>query len=38
MARYREYSYEQSLMVSISLARQVLPGTFEYTVNYLIRP
>ena len=36
MARYREYSYDQSLMVPISLAEQLQPGTFEYTVNYLV--
>ena len=36
MARYREYSYEQSLMLPIRLADQVQPGTFEYTVNYLV--
>ena len=36
MARYREYSYEQSLMIPIRLADQVQPGTFEYTVNYLV--
>ena len=36
MARYREYCYEQSLMVPIRLADQVQPGTFEYTVNYLV--
>ena len=36
MARYREYSYEQSLMVPISLTEQLQPGTFEHTVNYLV--
>lgn len=36
MARYREYSYDQSLMVPISLAAQLQPGTFEYTINYLV--
>ena len=36
MARYREYSYEQSLMVPVRLADQVQLGTFEYTVNYLV--
>ena len=36
MARYRVYSYEQSLMVPIRLAEQLQPGTFEYTVNYLV--
>ena len=36
MARYREYSYEQSLMLPIRLSLQVQPGTFEYTINYLV--
>ena len=31
MARYRVYSYEQSVMVPISLGAQAQPGTFEYT-------
>ena len=36
MARYREYCYEQSLMLPVRLADQLQPGTFEYTVNYLV--
>lgn len=36
MARYKPYSYEQQLMIPISLSKQVLPGTFEYTLNTLI--
>ena len=36
MPRYREYSYDQSLMVPIRLGEQLQPGTFEYTVNYLV--
>ncbi len=36
MPRYREYSYEQSLMLPVRLADQLQPGTFEYTVNYLV--
>jgi len=36
MAKYREYSYEQSLMLPIRLAEQLQPGTFEHTVNYLV--
>ena len=36
MARYREYSYDQALMVPITLAAQLQPGTFEYTMNYLV--
>ena len=36
MARYKNYSYEQQLMVAVSLEKQILPGTFEYTLNTLI--
>src|SRR2546425_8529981 len=36
MARYKEYSYEQTKLIPLSFSRQILPGTFEYTLNYLI--
>jgi transposase len=36
MARYKEYCYEQTKLIPLSFSRQILPGTFEYTVNYLI--
>jgi len=36
MARFRDYSYEQTLMVPVSLERQIQPGTFEYALNYLV--
>lgn len=36
MARYREYCYEQSRLLPVSLRQQIQPGTFEYTINYLI--
>src|SRR5690606_29400610 len=36
MARYKHYDYRQTKMLPVSLDRQVLPGTFEYTLNYLI--
>ena len=36
MARYREYSPEQARLLPVSLSRQIQPGTFEYTVNYLV--
>jgi len=35
MARYKERS-QDSIMVPISLAQQLLPGTFEFTLNELI--
>ena len=36
MAKFKPYSYEQQLMIPVSLSRQVLPGTFEYILNTLI--
>lgn len=36
MARYKHYDYAQMKMLPISFDRQILPGTFEYTLNYLI--
>ena len=36
MARYKHYDYKQTKMLPISFDRQILPGTFEYTLNYLI--
>ena len=36
MARYKEYSYEQTKLIPIVFSNQILPGTFEYTLNHLI--
>jgi transposase len=36
MARYKHYDYTQMKMLPISFDRQILPGTFEHTLNYLI--
>ena len=36
MARYKEYSYSQGKFIPIHFSRQILPGTFEYMLNYLI--
>lgn len=36
MARYKEYSYDQGKFIPIQFDRQVLPGTFEYTLSYLV--
>ena len=36
MARYRDYSYEQTKLIPIAFSNQIQPGTFEYTLNYLI--
>jgi len=36
MARYKEYSYEQGKFIPIHFDKQILPGTFEFTLSYLI--
>lgn len=36
MARYKDYCYEQGKLIPISFRDQILPGTFEYTLSYLI--
>lgn len=36
MARFKEYSYDQGKFIPIFFDRQILPGTFEYTLSYLI--
>lgn len=36
MPRFKDYSYDQSVMLAISFDRQILPGSFEHTLTYLI--
>jgi transposase len=36
VARFKEYSYEQSRFIPVSLSEQIQPGTIEYTINYLV--
>jgi transposase len=36
MARYKHHDYGQSKLIPVHFDRQVLPGTFEYTLSYLI--
>ncbi len=36
MARYKNYSYEQTKFIPVSFSRQILEGTFEHTLNYII--
>jgi len=36
VAKYRDYSYEQSRLLPVSLINQIQPGTIEYTINYLV--
>lgn len=36
MARYKRYSYDQAKLLPVSFSRQILPGSFEYTLSYLV--
>jgi transposase len=36
MARYKAYDYSQGKFIPIHFDRQILPGTFEYSLHYLI--
>jgi transposase len=36
LARYKEFDYSQGKFIPIHFDKQILPGTFEYTLNYLI--
>jgi transposase len=36
MARYKSYDYGQTKLLPVSFERQVMPGTFEYTLSHLI--
>ena len=36
MARFREYSYEQTVMLPVALGRQLQSGSFEHAVNHLV--
>ena len=36
MARYKDYNYKQTKLLPVDFAEQILPGSFEYTLNYLV--
>ncbi len=36
MARYKDYSYEQTKMIPLCLPEQIRPGSFEYALNYIV--
>ncbi len=36
MARYKHYDYSQGKFIPINFDKQILPGTFEHTLHYLI--
>lgn len=36
MAKYKHYSYDQTVLIPIDYQKQLIPGTFEHTLNYLV--
>ncbi|WP_211826669.1 transposase [Kistimonas asteriae] len=36
MPRFKPYDTRQNLLLPINLAEQLVPGSFEYTLNYLV--
>ncbi|HEX5056778.1 MAG TPA: transposase, partial [Gammaproteobacteria bacterium] len=36
MAKYKPYDYDQSKLLPIHFHEQILPGSFEHTLTYLI--
>ena len=36
MARYKYTEKDQGLFLTVNLSEQILPGTYEYTLNRLI--
>jgi transposase len=36
VARYKSYSYAQGKFIPVHFEKQILPGTFEYSLNHLI--
>jgi len=36
MARYKPYNYDQLKLLPVSFSRQILPGTFEYTLSHTV--
>jgi len=36
MPRFKETNPDQTVLLAVSFDRQILPGTFEHTLNYLV--
>ena len=36
MANYKPYNYDQTIMVPVTLTEQLIPGTLEYAIHYLV--
>ena len=36
MAKYKPYNYAQSMMMPVILEHQLVPGTLEFAIRYLV--
>ncbi len=36
MARYKNYSYEQAVINFLDFSKQIIPGTIEHTIHWLV--
>ena len=36
MARFKDYNYDQDKLLPVRFDRQILPGSFEYNLSYLV--
>jgi transposase len=36
MAKYKNYDYSQSLLIPVSLQKQLMPGTLEFVIHILV--
>ena len=36
MARYKKYSYDQGQLIPVRFEKQILPGTFEHALSYIV--
>jgi hypothetical protein len=36
MARYKGYTYEQGIMIPVDFSKQIIPGTLEYSIHWIV--
>ena len=36
MPRYKKYDYTQSILLPVEFSKQILPGTIEYVIDYMV--
>ena len=36
MAKFKSYNYDQTIMVPVNLQDQLVPGSFEFAIHYLV--